>query len=104
MNYPEPLELHDYRYLGTNFRERERIHRKIARWKNRLIDMDSLERHAIMAAIDEIRSTSPGTTSTSLDTTMTAAAIAETGGVITTPNVMMHAGIARDCAVTIGAS
>lgn len=59
MNYPEPLELYDYRYLGKNFRERERIHRKIERWKNRLIAMDSLERHAIMAAIDEIRSTSP---------------------------------------------
>lgn len=28
MNYPEPVALHDYRYLGKNFRERERIKRK----------------------------------------------------------------------------
>lgn len=28
MNYPEPLELHDYKFLGRNFRERERIKRK----------------------------------------------------------------------------
>ncbi len=97
MNYPEPLELHDYRYLGTNFRERERIHRKIKRWKNRLIAMDSLEKHAIMAAIDEIKSTS-------FEKAMTAS-IAETGVVITMPNTMMLAGIARDGdTVTIGES
>jgi hypothetical protein len=25
MNYPEPAQLHDYRYIGSNFRERERF-------------------------------------------------------------------------------
>ena len=25
MNYPAPVELHDYRYLGDTFRERERL-------------------------------------------------------------------------------
>jgi len=25
MNYPPPAKLHDYRYLGNNFRRRERI-------------------------------------------------------------------------------
>jgi len=53
MNFPPPLELHDYRYLGRNFRERERIKRKKLRWLNRLHRMDSLERHAIMMAIGE---------------------------------------------------
>lgn len=56
MNYPEPLELHDYRYLGTNFRERERINRKKRRWSQRLKTMDPLERLAILSAIDELRS------------------------------------------------
>ena len=55
MNYPEPQELHDYSFLGDNFRERERVQRKIRRWKSRLLKMTPLERHAIMAAISEIR-------------------------------------------------
>jgi DNA adenine methylase len=55
MNFPEPLELQDYSFLGDNFRERERIQRKIRRWKSRLLKMTPLERHAIMAAISEIR-------------------------------------------------
>lgn len=59
MNYPEPLELHDYRYLGRNFRERERIKRKKNRWKNQLLNMPELERHAILSAIDELRSGRP---------------------------------------------
>ncbi len=55
MNYPEPLELAEYTFLGENFRERERVRRKIDRWKNRWIKMPLLERRAIMAAISEIR-------------------------------------------------
>lgn len=43
LNFPEPFELHDYRYLGENFRQRERIKRKIARWKGKLRKMDALE-------------------------------------------------------------
>lgn len=50
-NFPEPLELHDYRYLGRNFRERERIKRKIQRWQKKLSAMPSQERHALMAAL-----------------------------------------------------
>lgn len=61
MNFQEPMELHDYRYLGDTFRERERIQRKTARWKARLLGMEPLERHAIMHAIDEIRKASPAT-------------------------------------------
>ena len=30
MNYPEPAALHDYRYLGADFRERERIKKRCA--------------------------------------------------------------------------
>jgi len=54
MNYPEPLSLHDYRYLGANFRERERIKRKIHRWNTKLNKMPVLERQAILAAISMV--------------------------------------------------
>lgn len=52
-NYPAPVELHDYRYLGANFRERERIKRKKARWTAKLAKMPLLERQAIMGALAE---------------------------------------------------
>lgn len=55
MNFPPSLELHDYRFLGQNFRERERIKRKKLRWLNRLRRMNSLERNAMMMAIQEFR-------------------------------------------------
>lgn len=51
-NFPEPLELHDYRYLGEGFRERERIKRKVTRWKARLASMPLLERQCLMAAME----------------------------------------------------
>ncbi|NOK64253.1 MAG: DNA adenine methylase [Chloroflexi bacterium AL-W] len=54
MNYPEPVELHDYRYLGSNFRERERIKRKTQRWLQKLKAMPLLERRALMAAINQL--------------------------------------------------
>lgn len=55
LNYDDPVELHDYRYLGEDFRQRERIKRKKDRWVKRLENMDILERRAILAAIDQIR-------------------------------------------------
>jgi hypothetical protein len=54
MNYPEPAELHDLRYLGSNFRERERIKRKKARWQAKLAKLDPLERAAIMECLREL--------------------------------------------------
>lgn len=54
MNYPTPVELHDYRYLGDNFRERERIKRKKQRWVKRLEKMDILERRSLLAALGEV--------------------------------------------------
>jgi DNA adenine methylase len=53
MNYPEPLELHDYHYLGDNFRQRERIKRIKTRWLARLDRMDNLERFALLCSIAE---------------------------------------------------
>lgn len=52
-NYDEPTRLHDYRYLGADYRERERIRRK---QKNKLKDLASLptlEREAMLQVIKE---------------------------------------------------
>jgi 16S rRNA G966 N2-methylase RsmD len=51
MNYPEPDALHDYRYLGENRTERQRIRRKIHRWKTKLTALPALERKAILAEL-----------------------------------------------------
>lgn len=51
MNYPEPVELHDYRYLGEGFRERERLKRLRSRWLARLARMGRLERGALLSAM-----------------------------------------------------
>lgn len=48
MNYPEPNELHDYRYLGSTFKKREQIKLKQQRWLKRLNNMPILERRAMM--------------------------------------------------------
>lgn len=57
MNYPEPSELHDYRYLGENFRERERITRQKKRWIARLKRMNKLQRYALLSSIAEYAET-----------------------------------------------
>jgi hypothetical protein len=53
-NYPAPTALHDYRYLGKDFRERERIKRMTARWVNRLQAMPILQRQALQAALAQV--------------------------------------------------
>lgn len=54
MNYEAPPALHDLRYVGANFRDRERIKRKKARWAARLARLDPLERAAIMECLLEM--------------------------------------------------
>jgi len=63
MNYAAPLELHDYRYLGNNFRERERIKRIKTRWIARLARMKDLERYAMLSTIAEYSGRIPQTNS-----------------------------------------
>lgn len=53
MNYPAPTRLHDYRYLGDNYRERERIKRKKQRWAKKWANLPTLERQAILAAMED---------------------------------------------------
>lgn len=48
MNFAPPVALHDYSHLGNDYRERERIKRKKARWAAKIKNMDRQERLAIM--------------------------------------------------------
>ena len=52
MNYPEPCELHDYRFLGRDCYDRLRIRRKIARHVGKLRKLPALERAAILKALN----------------------------------------------------
>jgi DNA adenine methylase len=54
MNFDEPVELHDYSFLGDNFRQREVIKRRKQRWIARLRRMDITERFAMLAALQEL--------------------------------------------------
>ena len=54
MNYPEPSALHDYSFLGDNFREREKITRQKRRWRARLLRMSALQRYALLSSIAEL--------------------------------------------------
>lgn len=51
MNYPTPTELHDYRYLGKDCWDRQRIKRKIKRRIDTLRKLPILEQKAIMQAL-----------------------------------------------------
>jgi hypothetical protein len=52
-NFAEPAELHDTRWVGDGFRERERIKRKVSRWVRRLERLPLAERAVILAAFDD---------------------------------------------------
>ena len=56
MNYPEPFALHDTRFVGRNFTDRQRIKRKAARWLRMLRAMPTWERAAVIDAVDCARS------------------------------------------------
>jgi DNA adenine methylase len=54
-NFTPPTVLHDFRYLGGNFRDRERIKRRKTHWVERLRKMPAAERAALVDAINETR-------------------------------------------------
>jgi site-specific DNA-adenine methylase len=58
-NFPEPAQLHDYSVAGRDFRQRERLKKKKARWIAKLAAMPTLDRAAVLAAIDEWRNEPP---------------------------------------------
>ena len=58
-NFDKPDILHDDRYTGKNFRERERLKRKKTRWVNRIKRMKPLERNFLLAAVSEFMTIPP---------------------------------------------
>ncbi|MGA9769190.1 MAG: DNA adenine methylase [Blastocatellia bacterium] len=64
MNFPEPLELHDYRYLGENFREREQITRQQKRHRAKLATMTPLRRYALLSVLEELKNQDPASPET----------------------------------------
>lgn len=56
LNFDPPARLHDFSYLGGNFRERERIKRKRARWRARLEQLPASERLAMLQVLLELAS------------------------------------------------
>lgn len=54
MNFSAGLPLHDTRWVGDGFRERERIKRKRARWVKRLQGMPAAERQVLAEALAAI--------------------------------------------------
>lgn len=50
-NFPAPFELHDYRFLGTDFHDRDRIKKKKNRWITNLENMEANERYAVIGAL-----------------------------------------------------
>jgi DNA adenine methylase len=52
LNFTPNGELHDYRYLGQTFRDRQRVRRMTARWRRRLQAMPPAERRALLEALN----------------------------------------------------
>ena len=50
-NFQRPLALHDYRYLGTDRRQREQLKRKKERWSSALERMPALERQVLLCSL-----------------------------------------------------
>ena len=48
MNYKETDLLHDYQYIGSDFRERERITRMQRRWRRKFKELPTIEQHAML--------------------------------------------------------
>ncbi|HYC63300.1 MAG TPA: DNA adenine methylase [Reyranellaceae bacterium] len=58
-NFTPGAAFHDARYVGGNFRERERIKRKKQRWASRLAAMPPAERAAVREALDSLEQSTP---------------------------------------------
>lgn len=59
MNYPEPDSLHDYQYLGADYREREIITRKQRRWEEKFKSLSNLEKLAMLQRLSAALTVDP---------------------------------------------
>lgn len=50
-NFERPELLHDWRYVGDGYRERERIARKARRWQAKFAGLPAVERRAVLRGI-----------------------------------------------------
>ena len=55
MNYPPPVLLQDYRYIGTNFIDRQRIKRKAQRWAANFARLPLHEQQLIMSMLAKVK-------------------------------------------------
>lgn len=53
MNFESPSQLHDTRYLGKNFRDRQNIQRRQSRLRSRIESLDPIERNNLIQWIQE---------------------------------------------------
>jgi DNA adenine methylase len=90
MNYPAPARLADSSYAGSDFRERERIKRKAARFVAKWDKLPELERGAIVQAMGERWSTSaPAVAMTAAESNLVGQALARA----TTQSAMWSGGL-----------
>ncbi len=58
LNYPTPTQLHDYRYLGNDFRKREKIKLRFKTKVERFKRLSPIEQQALLFALNKINSDS----------------------------------------------
>lgn len=51
MNYPEPKALHDYTYLGDDFREREAIKKRVGSLRRKIERLSDIERNFLLNSL-----------------------------------------------------
>lgn len=52
-NFPEPTELHDYRFIGPTYRQRLDFRRKKARWRKNFAALPILEQRALFLELED---------------------------------------------------
>ncbi len=53
LNFPEPVELHDYSHVGTDFRDRWRMTKRLRNWTGQLKGMKPAERGAMLEQLGD---------------------------------------------------
>lgn len=79
MNYEAPAVIADYAYVGRDFRERERIKRKTARWIKRLEQLPAIERASLFSAMRDLETAMLATAAANDDARSRASSSASNG-------------------------
>lgn len=54
MNFPTPTVLHDYRFIGQDYRERERLKLKLNRLRKKLQEVPAIEKNFLLEGIRDL--------------------------------------------------